>query len=48
GPGERPPPGHHSFAEHRALVAALADRDGAAAEGAMRAHICTVLARLEG
>lgn len=48
GPGDGPPPDHHSFAEHRALIAALADRDGAAAEAAMRAHIGTVLARLGG
>ncbi len=43
---EAPPRDHHSFAEHRALVAAITARDGAAAEEAMRAHIATVLARL--
>lgn len=46
GPGEAPPPDHHSFAEHRAIVSAVTARDGAAAEAAMRAHIETVLRKL--
>lgn len=37
-----PPPDHHSFAEHAAIVAAVAERDPAAAQAAMRAHILTV------
>jgi DNA-binding FadR family transcriptional regulator len=46
GTGEAPPRDHHSFAEHRAIVAAITARDGAAAEAAMRAHVGTVLAKL--
>jgi DNA-binding FadR family transcriptional regulator len=46
GPEDGPPRDHHSFAEHRAIVAAIAARDAAASEAAMRAHIGTVLARL--
>ena len=35
----RPSPNHHSFKEHDTLVGAILDRDGAAAEGAMREHL---------
>jgi len=42
-----PPPDHHSFAAHRAVVAAIAARDPEGAEAAMRAHIASVLAALD-
>jgi DNA-binding FadR family transcriptional regulator len=38
----RPPTDHHSFAEHEAIVAAIADRDRDAAAEAMRAHLQSV------
>lgn len=38
----RPDAGHHSFAEHDRLVAALAERDAAAAAEAMRGHLRSV------
>jgi DNA-binding FadR family transcriptional regulator len=38
----RPPADHHSFAEHEAIVAAIADRDRDAAAEAMRAHLQSV------
>ncbi len=38
----RPDPDHHSFAEHEALVAAIAERDMARAAGCMRAHLESV------
>ena len=38
----RPDDTHHSFAEHDRLVAAIADRDPAAAADAMRAHLRSV------
>ena len=34
-----PPADHHSFAEHEAIVAAIAERDGEAAAEAMRTHL---------
>lgn len=43
---ERPPPDHHSFAEHDRIVEAIASRDLATAEAAMRAHIETVARKL--
>lgn len=42
-----PPPDHHSFAAHRTVVAAIASRDPAGAEAAMRAHITAVLRALD-
>lgn len=42
----RPPSDHHSFAEHDRIVEAIASRDLAAAEAAMRAHIETVARKL--
>lgn len=44
--GEGPPPAHHSFAEHDALLVAIAGRDPARARAAMAAHIATVRDRL--
>lgn len=41
-----PPPDHHSFAEHEAIVAAIAAGQGAAAERAMAAHIGEVHRRV--
>lgn len=38
----RPDPDHHSFAEHDAILAAIADRDAAAAAVAMSSHLRTV------
>jgi DNA-binding FadR family transcriptional regulator len=43
----RPPADHHSFADHEAIVAAIAERDLAAAHAAMRRHLSGVLERLE-
>lgn len=43
---ERPPPDHHSFAEHDRIIDAIAARDLAEAEAAMRAHIETVARKL--
>jgi DNA-binding FadR family transcriptional regulator len=43
---ERPPADHHSFAEHRAIVAAVIDRDVRAAAAAMRSHLRTVEVKL--
>jgi len=40
--GPRPPVDHHSFAEHEAIVAAIADRDLAGAAAGMRLHLETV------
>jgi DNA-binding FadR family transcriptional regulator len=48
GPGAGPPPDHHSFADHDAILAALGMRDAAGAAAAMRAHITTVQANLSG
>lgn len=45
---ERPPADHHSFAEHEAIVAAIAERDRDGAERAMRRHLETVASRLTG
>lgn len=42
----RPPADHHSFAEHDRIIEAIAARDLAAAEAAMRAHIETVARKL--
>ncbi|MGE0213639.1 MAG: FadR/GntR family transcriptional regulator [Parvibaculaceae bacterium] len=39
---ERPPSDHHSFAEHEALVSAIAERDRQGAAGAMRVHLHSV------
>ncbi|GGK20438.1 FadR/GntR family transcriptional regulator [Salinarimonas ramus] len=38
----RPPVDHHSFAEHDAIVAAIAERDAAAAAQAMFVHLSSV------
>ncbi|MDI7862747.1 FCD domain-containing protein [Rhizobiaceae bacterium n13] len=38
----RPPPDHHSFAEHARIVEAIAERDGTAAADAMRRHLRSV------
>ena len=42
----RPPAGHHSFADHEAIVAAIEDRDLGAAAIRMRLHLQKVQARL--
>lgn len=39
---DRPPPDHHSYAEHDRIFAALAARDARAAQAAMHAHLATV------
>lgn len=44
--GARPPPDHHSFADHELIVQAIAERDLAGAAGAMRAHLQQVGRRL--
>lgn len=44
--GDRPPPDHHSFAEHEHIVAAIAERDLKGAEAAMRRHLDSVGRRL--
>ena len=38
-----PPPDYHSFAEHDAIVTAIAIRDGAGARAAMQTHLRTTL-----
>ncbi|MEJ1156898.1 FadR/GntR family transcriptional regulator [Prosthecomicrobium sp. N25] len=38
----RPPPDHHSFAEHEAVVAAIEDRDMNGAAASMRLHLLAV------
>jgi len=38
-PRLRPPPDHHSFAEHDAIVAAIAERDQTRARNRMRVHL---------
>jgi DNA-binding FadR family transcriptional regulator len=43
---QRPAADHHSFAEHAAIVAAIGERDGAAAATAMRRHLLSVRANL--
>ncbi|MGP1358598.1 FadR/GntR family transcriptional regulator [Roseicyclus sp.] len=43
-----PPPGHHSFAEHDAIIDAIAERDPAAAHGAMHRHLVAVGRELFG
>lgn len=43
---ERPQPDHHSFGEHGRIIAAIAERDGEAAEREMRTHLKSVAARL--
>ena len=43
-----PPADHHSFAEHDAILAAVADRDGQSAREAMLAHLVTVRTALFG
>lgn len=45
-PPDRPPRDHHSFAEHRAIVEAIAARDAAGAAEAMRRHLRSVASRL--
>lgn len=46
-PAERgPDPGYHSFAEHDAILAALEDRDAAAAAAAMQAHLESTLSMM--
>ena len=42
----RPPAAHSSFAEHRRIAAAIADREAEAAWAAMRGHLRSVSARL--
>lgn len=42
----QPDPQHHSFAEHEAIVAAIADRDMEQAAQAMRRHLQTVERKL--
>jgi len=42
----QPPADHHSFAEHEAIVTAIEERDLAAAESRMRAHLQNVQAHL--
>lgn len=42
----KPDPDHHSFAEHDAIVAAIADRDMERAAGAMRRHLESVERKL--
>jgi len=44
---DRPPPDHHSFREHAAIVAAIQIRDLEGAEAAMRGHLQTVADQLE-
>lgn len=44
----RPDPTHGSFAEHERLIDAIQDRDPAAAQEAMRAHIVSVSSRIFG
>lgn len=39
---ERPPPHHHSFAEHDRILAAIAERDQQAAHDSMFAHLHSV------
>ncbi|MYZ50048.1 FadR/GntR family transcriptional regulator [Propylenella binzhouense] len=43
---QKPPPDHHSFADHEAIIAAIAERDMNAAATRMRAHLQIVQARL--
>lgn len=45
---ERPPRSHTSFAQHRAILAAIEAHDANAAHEAMRTHIGSVSARLFG
>ena len=45
-PSDRPPSDHHSFAEHGAIVDAIAARDPAKSAAAMFAHLRTVEQRL--
>jgi|TARA_B110000259_G_scaffold186773_1_gene238851 DNA-binding FadR family transcriptional regulator len=37
-----PPPDYHSFDEHDAIIAAIANRDGAEAKTAMRSHLRSI------
>lgn len=43
---ERPPKDHHSFAEHMAVLEAIEERDGEAAQEAMRKHLQSVADKL--
>jgi DNA-binding FadR family transcriptional regulator len=43
---DRPPADHHGFAEHDRLLAALTERDQAAAQQAMQDHLQTVRGKL--
>lgn len=43
---DRPASDHHSFAEHARIIAAIAERDGDAAETNMREHLKSVTAGL--
>lgn len=43
---EGPPPDYHSFDEHDAIVAAIAERDQAAARKSMRIHLRATLAAM--
>lgn len=40
---QKPPQDYHSFAEHDAIVTAIANRDGPGAKAAMRAHLRATL-----
>ena len=44
--GAAPKPDHHSFAEHDAVLSALADRDSRQAERCLRQHLLSVRAAL--
>ncbi|CCV12274.1 FCD domain-containing protein [Mesorhizobium sp. STM 4661] len=44
--GARPPPDHHSFADHERIVEAIAERDLGGAAAAMRLHLQQVERRL--
>ncbi|MBD0415484.1 FadR family transcriptional regulator [Tianweitania sp. Rool2] len=44
--GAAPAPNHHSFIEHDEIIRAIADRDGDAAEAAMRKHIDSVTRKM--
>jgi DNA-binding FadR family transcriptional regulator len=44
--GAKPPPGHTTFVEHVAILAAITQRDADGAEEAMRRHLYSVRSRL--
>ncbi|WP_163341461.1 FCD domain-containing protein, partial [Escherichia coli] len=45
---EGPPPDHHSFAEHDALLTAIETRQPHDAASAMQAHLASVERQLSG